>query len=514
VSTKLNSHTRSNFFSEVMEDAIYNLQLPDALAIKTGDRFDDSMIKTCPDRWKFQYSGSTRYLIFDFGSSFNRLAKYVCFSYASRNHPTALPHLIYSIKKVFIECGRHKKFTFDLIVDFITQDDFQRDDFYYSVFFLKVLCVNEFPGFSLKNYESLDYLPRPKNDMDGIYSDIDNVLTVHEKDMLSRGLIEVASKIRKDSTLKEAEIRDASISGIMYCTGARPSQIAALSVEDIQIDARLEGNGTCRYSLNIPYAKKRKTKTKGVRVAVSPELGDILMRYISISNLKRGSKLFPITSSAPRYTFRCLNRFFLSISSDNYKQSVSNGSAAPPMVTPSDLRHNVGHSLAMQGASAEEIAHIMGHSSLTPARYYISATPALAIVRSRALGVNPVWKNMIAMLLTGKLTEREKWNGKRVAGVIGGDVHAEVGGCSREDGNCPFSEVRSCYGCLYYRPFLEGDHNNVLKSVTREMDDLVEISDAVGNSRNPLISVHETTKAEIEAVIARCALHGQHGGSA
>ncbi|MDA6365785.1 site-specific integrase, partial [Escherichia coli] len=92
-------------------------------------------------------------------------------------------------------------------------------------------------------------------------------------------------------------------------------------------------------------------------------------------------------------------------------------------ITPTDLRHNVGHSLAMQGVSAEEIAHILGHSSLTVAKYYILATPALALIRAKALGINPVWQNMVAMMLTGELTSSTKWQDQRVVGIIGDELH-------------------------------------------------------------------------------------------
>lgn len=41
----------------------------------------------------------------------------------------------------------------------------------------------------------------------------------------------------------------------------------------------------------------------------------------------------------------------------------------------------------------------------------------------------------------------------------------------------------------------------------KEVDELIAISDGVGNSRNPLILIHETTQFEIESVIARCRFH-------
>ncbi|PHM22604.1 hypothetical protein Xbud_03736 [Xenorhabdus budapestensis] len=121
----------------------------------------------------------------------------------------------------------------------------------------------------------------------------------------------------------------------------------------------------------------------------------------------------------------------------------------------------------MQGASAEEISHILGHSSLVVAKHYISATLALALVRARALGSNLVWKNVVSMMLTGKLSSSRQWKGKRVAGIVGDILHTDLGGCSRENSPCPFSEVRCCYGCLYYRPFINGNHRSLLKSIIK-----------------------------------------------
>ena len=238
----------------------------------------------------------------------------------------------------------------------------------------------------------------------------------------------------------------------------------------------------------------------------------MIRHYIERAQLKPDGKLFEFSNSAPFNVSRAINKAFLCFSPPDYQAAVKRGEAALPTITPTDLRHNVGHSLAMQGVSAEEIAHILGHSSLTVAKYYILATPALALIRAKALGINPVWQNMVAMMLTGELTSSTKWQDQRVVGIIGDELHDGIGGCSRDDGKCPFSEVRCCYGCLYFRPFTDGDHQAVLESVVKEVDELISISDSVGNARNPLISIHETTQFEIQSVIARCRFHQEKGG--
>ncbi len=70
-----------------------------------------------------------------------------------------------------------------------------------------------------------------------------------------------------------------------------------------------------------------------------------------------------------------------------------------------------------QGGSAEEIAHILGHTSLTVAKYYILATPALALIRAKALGTNPVWQNMQAHSKLTQLTQHQPDYQTRLADI-------------------------------------------------------------------------------------------------
>ena len=171
----------------------------------------------------------------------------------------------------------------------------------------------------------------------------------------------------------------------------------------------------------------------------------------------------------------------------------------------SDFRHHVGYSLAMAGSSAEEIAYILGHSSVVTARHYIFFFFLLAQIRAQALGKNSLYRQIIAMLLTGRLIYKKDWHQKKVLGNIGSKIHYDIGGCSYED-KCLFQPVRNCYGCMYFHPFIDANHNHVLESIQNEINDLIKLSDGIGVSRNPLIRVHESTKFEIESVIARCAL--------
>ncbi|EFH2863618.1 TPA: site-specific integrase [Escherichia coli] len=404
-------------------------------------------------------------------------------------------------------CREHGGFSLATLRLFIEKEDVDNATFYSVLFGLKILCAETFPGFNLEDYDDLEFVPRPYLEHWGIYQEIDNILDPLEKNMICNGLFEMASLLRDGKSFSHSEVRNAAILGLAYVTGARPVQLARLAVKDVRIDTRNQESGLIRYSVFLPYAKQRRVTTERLFLAIPSEIGELIMNYTVRYKKNPEDKLFDFSVSAPHYVSQAINQAILNFCPPEYQAAVACGEAALPTITPTDLRHNVGHSLAMQGASAEEIAHVLGHTSLAVAKYYIMATPALALIRAKALGANPVWQNMVAMMLTGELVDSAHWKGHPVVGLVGDELHNKIGGCSRNSSTCPFSEVRSCYGCLYYRPFTDGEHQALLECVKKEVDELIAISDSVGNSRNPLILIHETTQFEIESVIARCRFH-------
>ncbi|MEM0674892.1 site-specific integrase [Dickeya oryzae] len=492
----------NNFYDVKQIKKINQLRIPLEIHLKSADIFDDKYITSEDNDWIFDYSGNRLYIHFKKDKNSKRLLKYILFHYASTRSPASLYRVYQAWSDVIDHCNTQSAFNFQIIKNYLECKSIHSTYFFFIIFGLKVLCTKD-----IEDYEDLEFIARPHSNGWGVYQEIDNVLDPLEKSMISKSLFEMGSDIRDGKLYQLKVLRDAAILGLTYVTGARPVQLAKLAVRDFRIDTRSLDTGLIRYSILLPYAKQRRVTTERLFLAIPPEIGGLILHYIERTQLEPDDKLFETGCSAPEFVSSAINRAILNFSPPDYQAAVASGEAAEPIITPTDLRHNVGHSLAMQGASAEEIAHILGHSSLVAAKHYVLATPALALIRAKALGVNPVWKNMVAMMLTGKLTSAQEWLGYRVTGVVGDQLHYDIGGCSRTDGKCPFCEVRCCYGCLYYRPFTDGDHRAVLDSVIKEVDELITISDSVGNARNPLISIHETTQFEIQSVIARCRFH-------
>lgn len=376
INKQLNA-SNSNIYTPVFVESILKVNIPVSIYLKSADHFDDKYISSTSDSWVFDYSGSRCYAHFRQDKISNQLIKYICFHYASAKCPAQVPGVLHAWSLATDHCISKSAFTFTVLKDYLETQEIKPQYFYFIIFGLKILCTEAFPGFTLEDYEDLEFIPRPHSHDWGIYQEIDHVLDPLEKNMISKGLFEMAVAIRYGENYSLNTMRDAVILGLTYVTGARPVQLAKLAVKDLRIDTRNSETGLIRYSLLLPYAKQRHVTTERLFLAIPAEIGALIRHYIERAQLKPDGKLFEFSNSAPFNVSRAINKAFLCFSPPDYQAAVKRGEAALPTITPTDLRHNVGHSLAMQGVSAEEIAHILGHSSLTVAKYYILATPAL-----------------------------------------------------------------------------------------------------------------------------------------
>lgn len=213
--------------------------------------------------------------------------------------------------------------------------------------------------------------------------------------------------------------------------------------------------------------------------------------------------MFSIIVSSMKMVEASLKKMLFRFSPQEIQEAVKNDDYQLPVYTASLFRHNVGHSMAMSGASAPEIAYILGQSSYVVADRYIAATPELADIREAALGRNPVFKNMMALMLTGNLVHSSEWEGRNVAGSIGGQLHYHLGGCNYEEDICPFAQGRGCYGCLYFKPFIDGNHKKVFLSLNDEIQNVRDVADDAGILNHPLLKELVRRKEHVNQVMAR-----------
>lgn len=500
-----------SFFSDQQIKALQDIskKLPKIVKFLVADKFDDKFIISTDDIWNFYYSGQRENLDFSqFSASEIILSKFFLITYIQKNTPSFLSRKLYSFNFLLHNLKNNNlDFNYEnlktLLIE-ISSLESHRKTYSHIKFLLKLLILEDFPGFNIEDDFELELIPRPKPFNSRLYyQEYIDLIDYPLISMIQQGF----SQLNKDlDQVKNQTLLYSSILGLMYVTGLRPVQLAKLSAQDIKIDTTRSVDQFHRYSVLIPYAKQARYVHERIAVKLPEEVAEIIIAYIEKFNLHPEAKLFDMGENSARFCSIAINTQLFDFAPESYRKAVTAGEMIKQKYSFSDFRHHVGYSLAMAGSSAEEIAYILGHSSLVTARYYIFSTPELAQIRAQALGRNSLYKQMIAMLLTGRLVYKNDWKQKKVLGNIGSKIHYDIGGCSYKD-KCLFQPIRNCYGCMYFHPFIDGNHNNVLESIQNEINDLIRLSDGIGVSRNPLIRVHESTKFEIESVIARCAMH-------
>nr|WP_258559849.1 site-specific integrase [Enterobacter cloacae] len=491
--------------------------------------FDDTYLYLHDD-WRYRFSGDNKAILFSSGKHFRdlspvtlKLLKYLTIEYISENSAGVADKFAQFVATTFkqIEAITRESLIakMQMLVVKTERGHADNSQFYYTLYALRKLDRSGFFESKDDSDELEDLLlevPRPRNNNWSRYQNLDLVIPEEVCLMIENGIQRWASKLCSKivagknkisqletvkKTVKLETLRDCIIIGIVYYIGARPVQIGKFSGGDYIVDT--ENKYGMRYSVLVPYAKKSKLTVDRVRVAIPEELGKLITLYKYLAEIGDTDPMFSIIVSSKKMVDASLKKMLFRFSPQEIQEAVRNEEYQLPVYTASLFRHNVGHSMAMSGASAPEIAYILGQSSYVVADRYIAATPEMADIREAALGRNPVFKNMMALMLTGSLVHSSEWEGRRVAGSIGGQLHYHLGGCNYEEGMCPFAQGRGCYGCLYFKPFTDGNHKEVFFSLNDEIEDVRDVSDDAGVLNHPLLKELVRRKQHVNQVMAR-----------
>ncbi len=518
-----------SLFTSEQEEWIDGIELPQRLLLMNASEFDDQFLTLTSD-WRYRFSGENKSILFASGKNFVNLSsssvkllKYLTVEYIKENSASGADGFADRFAKIFaeLEVVSRESLIAKLqeLVAKVQGKIYVNKDFYYALYALRRLERVKFFESTGDKGDLEDLLlevPRPRNANWGRYQNLDLVIPDEVCLMIENGVQLWASKLcpkleTKESKIKHFEklkkvvkidvLRDCLIMGIVYYTGARPVQIGKMAGGDYVVDT-MNQHGM-RYSFLVPYAKKSKLTVHRVRVSIPEELGKLITLYKHLEQIGDETPLFPTKIASRAMVDKSIKNMLLKLSPKEIQEAVKSKEYELPSYTASLFRHNVGHSMAMNGASAAEIAYILGHTNYTVADKYIAATPEMSDIREQALGRNPVFKNMMVLMLTGNLIHSTDWEGRRVAASIGGKLHHHIGGCSYEENICPFSQGRACYGCLYFMPFTDGNHKEALDSFFDEIDEIRNIADDTGQVHHPVMTELVRRKDHVLQVMAR-----------
>lgn len=372
-----------------------NHKLPKVIKFYLAENFDDKFLITTNDIWSFYYSGQREKINF---SKFTRnekiLIKFFLISFVQKNTPSSLSKKLYAFKILSnYLCNNSLTFSYENLKDFlISIAPLEEQAGIYSniKFLLRLLIAEDFPKFDISSDYDLEFIPRPKSFNSKLfYQQYEDPIDYPLISMIQRGFAEINDRIKNnEKNIEDETLLYSSILGLIYTTGLRPVQLAKLSASDIRVDTTHEHDQFHRYSILIPYAKQIRYAYDKIAVKFPEEIAEIILAYVKRFNLQPKEKLFNLGENSARFCSIAINNQLFQFSPKLYQNAVLSGELLQEKYSFSDFRHHVGYSLAMAGASAEEISYILGHSVLVTARHYIYSTPALAQIRANALGNN------------------------------------------------------------------------------------------------------------------------------
>ncbi|MCV5614265.1 hypothetical protein OFS28_23430 [Escherichia coli] len=377
-------------FTKEQLEWIENIQLPKRLFLISATEFDDRYLYLHDD-WRYRFSGNNLAILFSTGKYFCdlspvslKLLKYLTIAYINENSASVADKFAQFVATTFkqIEVITRESLIekMQMLVAKTERNHSDSSQFYYTLYALRKLDRNGFFESKDDSDELEDLLlevPRPRNNNWARYQNLDLVIPEEVCLMIENGIQRWASKlcpkidveenknihletVRK--TIKIDTLRDCIIIGIVYYIGARPVQIGKLSGGDFIVDT--ENKYGMRYSVLVPYAKKSKLTIDRVRVAIPEELGKLILLYKYLVGIGDTDPMFSIIVSSMKMVEASLKKMLFRFSPQEIQEAVKNDDYQLPVYTASLFRHNVGHSMAMSGASAPELGGTQNRKSI------------------------------------------------------------------------------------------------------------------------------------------------------
>lgn len=325
-----------------------------------------------------------------------------------------------------------------------------------------------------------------------------------------RGALKAAEREKTLST------SDLCLAWLFLSFGTNPKNLRLLNEEDL-ITTPLADGGVI-YELRIPRIKKRTPGERDqfrVRRLV-PEIGRLIERLIwencqEIGVIGRERPLF--RSPRPRELLvgtafeaqahrRPLSWATSRLNEIGRRLKLKSYEGSPLKLTPRRLRYSFATRLVQEGASLQEVADALDHSSTEHVLVYFNARSDLVrrLDQKLALALAPIAQAFMGTLISG---EQEAIRGNdprsRIRHYSGTREALEPVGSCGSFGFCGLLAPLACYTCNHFQAWLDAPHEHVLEELeTRRELKLEEGADP------RWVQIYDETILAVALVILRC----------
>jgi hypothetical protein len=264
------------------------------------------------------------------------------------------------------------------------------------------------------------------------------------------------------------ELRDATLLLLVFEIAPRPLQIYMLELSDLK---EIKIDDDCYYSVRLRRNKNRLRSDEYTSAReISGRLGKALKKLELLNHYLFGQT---DNKSVPLFLSTHGNRWASNAITRTVSEAIESVFGIEKLDVEGAIipfRHHLGQSLADQGAPPSVIADRLGHSTEIAARAYITATPNVAKIKTRALGENETYQYLMNALMTGSIMRNDDVNDEAsiVRGTVGMHYIEGIGACDVK-GNCHSNPVYACYTCRKFHPFVDGPHDLVVEALQEQV---------------------------------------------
>lgn len=318
-------------------------------------------------------------------------------------------------------------------------------------------------------------------------------LSIDEESKLIDYLDGVAARAHLPDT-SLLDLRQACVLACSYQHGVRPVQVARLRRAEVRV---LPSSDSPDPTIRLTFWTAKKRWSASVRPMTRSMKKDWARIFVEFLKRREATDARPPSGSATADSF-----FGVGITGvvADIRDATVEAMGHPRTAT--ELRHTAAQRLADAGASQEELAEFLGHSSLETSLIYFEASPTQASRLNRALALSPIYTAIVDVARTGMIDKAallQRPPDQRVQGCPHGIPIEGIGACTRGQSLCAKNPVLSCYTCRKFLPVADGQvHRAVLGSLRAVVQLFFDASR--GEAQSAAFGQLSRTLAAIEAI--------------
>ncbi len=329
-------------------------------------------------------------------------------------------------------------------------------------------------------------------------------LTMNEEASIVDHLDDLNGRVKAGERGQPEELRDACVLLLSYQYGFRRTQVARVRVQDVKVYEVADADGPSVHvtfeTLKQRWSARRHAMVRAIKREWAFMFTAFLAHRRSRPHDYDGANVVPGS--------------LFGLSPADIAETIARVTAAVTGVrrTANELRHTAAQRLVDAGASREELAEFMGHTSLDTGLVYFEASPTQAVLINKAMAVSPIYSAIVEVART-RTIDKTALLGIPPDRQIGGSPHgipiAGIGACELGQSLCAKNPVLSCYGCRKFLPVADvAAHREVLDGLRPVVRQFYDASR--GELQSPAYTQLARTLAAVQQVMK--AVESDRGG--